>query len=88
MAEHPVLSVMVTVKLPAHKFVFGFAVDPSFQLYEYGDTPPEGARLISPSQVPKQLTLSMVSFGIIFPPPFIVKLSTAVHPLLSVIVTS
>jgi len=63
------------------------AVDPLAQLKVYGVTPPEGARVISPSHTPLQEVLSMVSLARILPPGLIVKFSVIEQPLKSVIVT-
>jgi len=87
MVEQPVLSVIVTVYVPAQSPDLGLAMEPLAQLNEYGDTPPAGKIVICPSQTPLHEALSILSLIIRLPPGLMVKFSVIEQPLKSVIVT-
>ena len=53
-AVQPLASVTVTVYVPAQRLFMVCVLSPVFQLYVYGDVPPEGFAVALPSQLPLQ----------------------------------
>src|SRR5262245_12556142 len=76
---------MVTVYVPAVRFVISSVVAPFDHVYVYGPTPPPGVKLMVPLFPPLQLTAVLpLKFAVMIGLELIVTLPVPVHPFPSV----
>ena len=85
---HPLLSVTVTLYVPAESDAMLVELDPLLQLYMYEAVPPDAVAEALPSVPPLQLTDEVcVVFMVNMDGCVMITLCDPVHPLLSVTVT-